>query len=73
MNYRQYIEIVSEKRFGRPCIKGTRISVYDVLNWLSNGMSNADILADFPELEEIHINACLAYAADREHRARVAS
>ena len=73
MDYRQHIEIIAEKRSGRPCIKGTRISVYDVLNWLSNGMSKADIIADFPELEETHINACLAYAADREHRARVAS
>lgn len=73
MDYRQYIEIIAEKRFGRPCIKGTRISVYDVLNWLSNGMSKSDITSDFPELEEVHINACLAYAADREHRTRIAS
>lgn len=72
MDYKEYIEIVPEMRFGRPCIKGTRISVYDVLNWLANGMSKADILDDFPELTEVQINACLAYAADREHRVRVA-
>jgi uncharacterized protein (DUF433 family) len=73
MNYNQFIEIVPEKRFGRPCIKGTRISVYDVLNWLANGMSKKDILTDFPELSEEQINACLSFAADREHRLRVAS
>jgi uncharacterized protein (DUF433 family) len=73
MNYNQFIEIVPEKRFGRPCIKGTRISVYDVLNWLANGMSKKDILNDFPELSEEQINACLSFAADREHRLRVAS
>jgi uncharacterized protein (DUF433 family) len=72
MDYRQFIEIVPEKRFGKPCIKGSRISVYDVLNWLSNGMSKAEIIEDFPELTEEQIHACLAYAADREHRVRVA-
>lgn len=73
MNYQKYIEISPEKRFGRPCIVGTRISVYDVLNWLANGMSKADIVKDYPELTEEQINACLAFAAEREHRARVAS
>jgi uncharacterized protein (DUF433 family) len=68
MNYTNYIEIVPEKRFGRPCIKGTRISVYDVLNWLANGMTKAEIIEDFPELSEEQINACLSLAADREHR-----
>lgn len=73
MDFSQYIEIIPEKRFGRPCIKGTRISVYDVLNWLANGMSKSDIIRDFPELKEIQINACLSFAAEREHRMRVAS
>ena len=73
MNYNQYIEIVPDKRFGRPCIKGTRISVYDVLNWLANGMTKTEIIADFPELNEDRINACLSFAADREHKLRVAS
>lgn len=71
MDYHEYIEIVPEKRFGKPCLKGTRISVYDVLNWLSNGMSKAEILEDFPELNENQILACLAFAAEREHRVRV--
>ena len=73
MNYNQFIEIVPEKRFGRPCIKGTRIAVYDVLNWLANGMTKKDFIADFPELTDEQINACLSFAADREHRIRFAS
>lgn len=73
MDFNQYIEIVPEKRFGRPCIKGTRISVYEILNWLANGMSKDDITKDFPEISEVHINACLSFAAEREHRMRVAS
>ena len=73
MNYLQYIEIVPEKRFGKPCVKGTRISVYDVLNWLANGMSKTEIITDFPELNEEKINACLLFAADKEHRLRIAS
>lgn len=55
------------KRGGRPCIRGLRISVYDVLAMLSDGMTEAEILEDFPELEAADIRACLAYAADREH------
>ena len=73
MKYQTFIEIRPEKRFGRPCLVGTRISVYDVLNWLSNGRTKQEILADFPELTEEMIHACLAYAADREHKLRVAS
>ncbi len=56
------------KRGGRPCIRGLRISVYDVLSMLSSGMSQQDVLDDFPELTEQDIMAVLAYAADREHR-----
>ncbi|WP_224995128.1 DUF433 domain-containing protein [Cesiribacter sp. SM1] len=73
MNYQDYIEIRADKRFGRPTIKGTRITVYDVLNWLSNGMTKAEIIADFEELNEDRINACLAFAADKEHKLRIAS
>lgn len=73
MNYQEFIEINSDKRFGKPCIKGTRITVYDVLNWLSNGMSKEDIINDFQELTEEMIHACLAYAADKEHKLRIAS
>ena len=73
MNYSNYIEIVPEKRFGRPCVKGTRISVYDVLNRLANGMTKEEIIKDFPELSLEQINACLSFAADREHKLRIAS
>ena len=73
MDYQKFIEIRADKRFGRPCIKVTRISVYDVLNWLSNDMSKDEILADFEELTEEMINACLAFAADKERRLKVAS
>lgn len=56
------------KRGGKPCIRGLRITVYDVLSMLSTGMTQADILEDFPELETADILAALAFAADREHR-----
>ena len=73
MNYTQYIEINPEKRFGKPIIIGTRISVYDVLSWLAEGLSFDDIILDFPELNEDQIKACLSYAADKEHKVRVVS
>ncbi|HEX4845876.1 MAG TPA: DUF433 domain-containing protein [Geothrix sp.] len=56
------------KRGGKPCIRGLRITVYDVLSYLSSGMSTADLLADFPDLVEEDVRACLAYAADRERQ-----
>jgi len=62
-NYAQFIEINSEIRFGKPCVKGTRISVFDILGWLSIGMTETQIIEDFPELTEQTIRACLAYAA----------
>lgn len=71
-DYTKYIGIDPEIRFGRPHIIGTRISVYDVLSWFANGMTLAEILEDFPELKAEEINACLAYAADKEHKIRVA-
>ena len=55
------------KRGGRPCIRGLRISVYDVLEMLADGMGEKEIIEDFPELESADIRACLAFAADREH------
>ena len=73
MNYVEYIEINPEKRFGKPVIIGTRISVYDVLSWFANGMTANDIIEDFPEINEKQIKACLAYAADKEHKLRVVS
>ena len=68
MSYQGIITIEPGKRGGRPCIRHMRITVADVLGWLSAGMSHAEILADFPELTETDIRACLAYAADRERR-----
>ena len=71
MDYRDYIEINPLVRFGKPCIKGTRISVYDVLSWLASGMSNEDIISDYPQLTRDQILACLAFSADKERRATV--
>lgn len=73
MNYQKYIEIRADKRFGKPCLKGTRISVYDVLNWLSNGMSKQEVMEDFEEITEEMINACLAFAADKERKLQIVS
>ncbi len=70
--YNDFIEINSEIRFGKPCVKNTRISVYDVLGWLAAGMSISEIIKDFPELTQPSIRACLAYAAQKERKARVA-
>jgi uncharacterized protein (DUF433 family) len=60
------ISIDPDIRFGKPCIKGTRISVGDILQWLASGMSVSEILDDFPVLTEEHIRAALAFAANRE-------
>jgi uncharacterized protein (DUF433 family) len=68
MNYQRIITIEPGKRGGRPCVRGMRIAVADVLGWLAAGMSQQEILADYPELTEEDIRACLAYAADRERR-----
>jgi uncharacterized protein (DUF433 family) len=65
-NLISYITIHPEIRFGKPCIKGTRIAVVDILQWLASGMTNQEILKDYPSLEEIHIRAALAFAANRE-------
>mgnify|MGYP002862275743 CR=1 FL=1 len=68
MKYDDIITIQSVKRFGKPCIRDTRISVYDVLGWLASGMTMQEILEDFPELTHKDILACLAFAAEKEHR-----
>ena len=73
MDYRTRITIEPGKRGGRPCVRGLRITVYDVLGWLASGMSEDQILADYPDLERADIRACLAYAADREKSALVGS
>ena len=67
MDYRSLITIEPGKRGGRPCIRGMRISVYDILGWLAAGMTNDQILEEYPELTVDDIRATLAYAADREH------
>ena len=66
MDYRSLITIEPGKRAGKPCIRGMRITVYDVLDYLSSGMTHQEILAEFPYLREEDILACLSYAADRE-------
>lgn len=68
MDYRSSITIELGKRGGKPCICGLRITVYDVLEYLASGMSEAEILTDFPDLTAEDIRACLAFAADRERR-----
>lgn len=73
MNYADYISINPNVRFGKPCIEGTRITVYDVLSWFSEGMTIQQIIEDFPELNELKIKACLAFAADKEHKYKIAS
>ena len=72
IDYTKYISINPGIRFGKPCITGTRISVYDVLSWLASGMTHEQILDDYPEITNTQIQACLAYAADREHKLKVA-
>jgi len=67
MNYQQRITIESGKRGGKPCIRGLRITVYDVLEMLAQGMSHTEILEDFPELEAEDITSSLFFAANREH------
>lgn len=68
MNYRDIITLEPGKRSGKPCIRGMRITVYDVLSSLASGMSVEELLSDFPELTREDVRACLAYAADLEHR-----
>lgn len=72
VDYKEYIEVNPEIRFGKPVIKGTRITVYDVLQWLASGLTHEHILEDFPQLTETHLLACLAYAANKERVIKVA-
>ena len=73
MNYSNVITIELGKRGGKPCIRGLRITVYDVLEYLASGMSHADVLRELPYLTEEDIRACLAYAADRERKADISN
>ncbi|MFD2874672.1 DUF433 domain-containing protein [Mucilaginibacter ximonensis] len=72
IDYKEYIEVNSEIRFGKPVIKGTRITVYDVLHWLASGLTHEEIIADFPQLTEHALLACLSYAANKERVIKVA-
>ena len=67
-DYQNHITVESGKRGGKPCVRATRIAVYDVLGWFASGMSEQEIMDDHPELTQDDIRACLAFAADREHR-----
>ena len=68
MSYMERITIEPGRRSGKPCIRGLRITVSDVLDYLASGMSEDDLLQDFPDLTREDIRACLAFAADRERR-----
>ena len=68
---REHIVVDPEIRFGKPCIKGTRITVGDILQWLSGGMTEQEIINDYPELQIIHIRAALAFAAERDAMTKV--
>ena len=70
MNYTHLITIEPGKRSAQPCIRGMRITVQDVLEYLAGGMTAEQVLADFPELTAEDLRACLAFAADRERRLR---
>ena len=65
-HYKEIITIEPDKRSGQPCIRGMRITIYDIFEYLASGMTVAEVLDDFPELTETDIRACFAYAADKE-------
>jgi uncharacterized protein (DUF433 family) len=71
MDYSQIITIEPGKRNGKPCIRGLRIAVSDVLDYLAGGMTDKEVLSDFPDLTETDIRACLAFAADRERKLEI--
>lgn len=68
MDYHEIITIEPDKRSGKPCIRGTRMTVTDVLEYLAGGMTHKELLEEFPDLTEEDIRACLAFAAARERR-----
>jgi uncharacterized protein (DUF433 family) len=73
VSYKNIITCNPNKRFGKPCVRETRITVYDVLGWLAAGMSFNEIRYDFPELTETDILACLSFAAERERKLQTVS
>ena len=72
MNYRDYITIEPNKRGGKPCVRGLRITVYEVLEYLALDMTEEEVLDDFPDLTREDLKACIAFAADRERRLMIA-
>lgn len=68
MNYQDHITIDANKRGGKPCVRGLRITVYEVLEYLASDMTEDQILEDFPDLTRDDLKACIAFAADRERR-----
>ncbi len=71
IDYKKFITIEPGKRSGKPCVRRLRITVYDVLNMLADGMNSKEIIDDFPELTKEDVLACLAYAADKEHKVAI--
>lgn len=71
INIQERLSINPEIRFGKPCIKGTRIAVWDILGWLASGMSHEEIIEDFPQLTQEDILASLAFAANREENTKI--
>ena len=72
-DYLQYISINPQIRFGKPCIKGTRIAILDILQWLASGMTEKEILEDYPSIKKEHIQAALYFAANREEMIKMVS
>ena len=70
-SYKKIIKINPDKRFGKPCIRNTRITVFDILGWLGSGMTYEDVLSDFPELTKEDIRASLMFASDRERKLQI--
>lgn len=68
MDYRDYITIEPNRRSGKPCVRGLRITIYEVLEYLASEMTEEEILEDFPDLTRDDLKACIAFAADRERR-----
>ncbi len=66
--YNKIIKINPDRRFGKPCIRNTRITVFDILGWLGSGMTYDEVLSDYPELTREDIKACLMFASDRERK-----
>ena len=71
-DYRKFITVDPDRRSGKPCVRGLRITVYEVLEYLASDMTPEEILADFPDLTSDDLKACLAFAADRERRVMTA-